>query len=563
MCNYRDNWNQHHKAPDDDDIGLREVFRRICVRMYGWALDLFQMLPNYQGQRAIICYSFVCLADNIGQLLRTNRPDRVPISADMRSHALRCAVPAMQELEGEQKDFIGAFHYLMTVFESVQCQQTVEGVLPHTEVESEHYVNERQTILKALREHVDMRQSVKGYPSPVSLKEGRSLVLLPELYDALYSPHPMAPLVCPLGSPQKGTHGRSDGPPTQVTPFVTPASAPGGTAAMLRMDNRVTSFAETQEGSATDWESETEGIAVPVMGMRLGRMSDEDWGEEDLDMGYHPTSMAADEPPVMEDERIEGAQSVLPPDNYSQEDTGRRAETTVGTTRQPSADDILVAESRYGNPEEENELNVAKGDDQEGGDYDVIMEETYYVQGEEELDYDNDPPVEEDMVVRDADDNPGDEDDDKGEDDLADDNDAAESIRPKEGKDAAVWGRLGTPVGDRSTTDTETGETTNLIKSVLIRSPDGDQTTGKDESRRSCRSDREPTVLSDSGRLSRGYSSDSSRSSCWSTGSKHHHNRKEEKRSETQGTNQLNLPESTTPRQSPWQKQIKMTEPSS
>ena len=143
MCNYRDNWNRHHKAPDDDDIGLHEAFRRICVKMYGWALDLFQTLPNYQGQRAIICYSFVCLADNIGQLLQTNRPDRSPISAGMRSRALRCAVPAMQELEGERKDFLGASHYLMTIFESVQCQQTVKGVLPHTEVESERYIAER------------------------------------------------------------------------------------------------------------------------------------------------------------------------------------------------------------------------------------------------------------------------------------------------------------------------------------------------------------------------------------------------------------------------------------
>ena len=109
VCNYRDNWNRHHKVPDDDDIGLREAFRRISVKMYGWALDLFQTLPNYQGQRAIICYSFVCLADNIGQLLRTNRPDRSPISAGMRSRTLRCAVPAMQELEGEQKDSLRSY----------------------------------------------------------------------------------------------------------------------------------------------------------------------------------------------------------------------------------------------------------------------------------------------------------------------------------------------------------------------------------------------------------------------------------------------------------------------
>ena len=60
----------------------------------------------------------------------------------MQSCALRCAVPAMQELEGERKDYLGATHYLMTIFESVQHQQTVKGVLPYTEVESERYIAE-------------------------------------------------------------------------------------------------------------------------------------------------------------------------------------------------------------------------------------------------------------------------------------------------------------------------------------------------------------------------------------------------------------------------------------
>ena len=94
VCNYRDNWNRHHKS-DGDDIGLREAFRRVCVKMYCWALEMFQTLPNYLGQRAIICYSFVCLADSIGQLLRTNRPDWSPISAGMWTRTLRCTVPAM------------------------------------------------------------------------------------------------------------------------------------------------------------------------------------------------------------------------------------------------------------------------------------------------------------------------------------------------------------------------------------------------------------------------------------------------------------------------------------
>ena len=165
----------------------------------------------------------------------------------------------------------------MTVFESMQCQQTVKGVLPYTEVESERYVSEQWTILKALREHADMRQSIKGYPSPVSLKESRSLVLLPELYDALYSPRSMATPAHPSGSPWKGTCGRGDGSSILNSPFCDASSRSGGTAAMLRMDCRVASFAETQEGSATDWESEMEGAAVPVMGTQPGGMSDEEW----------------------------------------------------------------------------------------------------------------------------------------------------------------------------------------------------------------------------------------------------------------------------------------------
>ena len=555
VCNYRDNWNRHHKAPDDDDIGLREAFHRICVKMYGWALDLFQTLPNYQGQRAIICYSFVCLADNIGQLLQTNRPDRSPISAGMRSRALRCAVPAMQELKGERKDFLGASHYLMTIFEGVQHQQTVKGVLPHTEVESERYIAEQRTILKALREHADMKQSVKGYPSPVSLREGRSLVLPLELYDALYSPRPMVPPARSVGSPWKGVYGKDDRSSTQLAPFDTAAPVPGGAAAMMRMDNRVTTFAETQEGSAKEWESETETTA-PITGMRPVGMSDEDWKKGDLDLGYHPTSEVADVPPVMDDREIEGAQSALPPDSCLQEDADMHTKMTEGITQYPPADEIIKAESCYGNPEADDETFATDDDDDgaEGNDYDVVIEETYYKRGEEELDYHDDAAVGEDMPAQDEGSRPVDEDEDVNADDEEEDDPAVnESVRPKKGKDAPVCGRLGTPVGDRSTTDTETGETAELMESVVLGSPDGDPTNEESPPRRRSWSDRESTVLSDNDRRSRGHSSDSSRSSCRSAGSKHRWDRKEKPLPESKGSSQLNPPETTTPppRQSP------------
>ena len=397
VCNYHDTWNRHHKS-DGDDIGLREAFRRVCVKMYRWALEMFQTLPNYLGQRAIICYSFVCLADGIGQFLRTNHPDRSPISAGMRTRTLRCAVPAMQELEGEQKDFIGAAHYLMTIFESVQRQQTVKGVLPHTEVESERYIAEQRTILKALQEHGDMRTSVKGYPSPVSLKEGRTLVLPLDLYDALYAPCLMAP-PARADSSRKEAHSKDEDSSAQLAPFVTPAPATGGSATMKRMDNRVASFAETQEGSATEWELEEDDVVKPtkpIKGMRPAGMSDEDWNEEDLNLGCHPTSEVADEPPEMGDKQIEGARGVPPLEGNRQETTDVPTGTTDEVAQYPSADEIMAAEMQYGNLEAENQVEGAEADDTDGNDYDVVIEETYYEHGEEDLDYNDVTPEDED-----------------------------------------------------------------------------------------------------------------------------------------------------------------------
>ena len=100
------------------------------------------------------------------------------------------------------------------------------------------------------------------------------MVLPPELYDALYPPSSTAPPACSESS-QKGAHGRGDSSSAQVDPFITPAPVPGGFAAMKRMDNRVASFTETQEGSATEWESEAEEVVAPITGMRPAGMSDD------------------------------------------------------------------------------------------------------------------------------------------------------------------------------------------------------------------------------------------------------------------------------------------------
>ena len=352
--------------------------------------------------------------------------------------------------------------------------------------------------------------------------------------------------------------GRGEGSSAQVDPFVTPAPTPGGIAALKRMNNRVASFRETQEGSATEWESEADEVNVHTSGMRAAGMSDEDWGEEDLNLGYHPTSEIADEPPEMGEAEIEGAQSALPLDNRPQEGIDARTETADEVARYPPAEEIMAAESQYGDSGMEDKTLDDGVDDGKDNDFNTVVEETYYEQGDEELDYDDDAPAEETTPAQ-LDDH--EQDDDVNADDEEEDAPTnTESVRPRKGKDAPVWGWLGTPVGDRSTTDTETGETAKLMQSVLLGSPQGDPIEEESNPRRSQRSDKESTVLSDSSHRSRGYSSDSSRSSCRSTGSKR---RRDPKGNPSKDTDTLNVPESTTPRQSLRQKLIKMTEPPS
>ena len=130
---------------------------------------------------------------------------------------------------------------------------------------------------------------------------------------------------------------------------------------------------------------------------------------------------------------------------------------------------------------------------QHDNDYNVVVKETYYERGEEELDYDDDAPVEEDAPAQL--DNQGLDNYDNADEEEEDDHTIARSVRPQKGKDTLVWGRLDTPVSDRSTTDTETGETAELMQSVLLGSPQGGPIEEENNPRRSRRSDRESTSV--------------------------------------------------------------------
>ena len=137
------------------------------------------------------------------------------------------------------------------------------------------------------------------------------------------------------------------------------------------------------------------------------------------------------------------------------------------------------------------------------------------------------------------------------------------NINKHKTKCLGVWKWLGEPVDDCTSTDTKDGEMATLMENVLgILSPKGNcENNGR--TTRSFHSDQQHIILSDDSRRSRGYSSDSLWSSSCSTNGKSSKCRWEHKAgrmSSTKASNKLDVPEATTPHQSPQQKQLKMTD---
>ena len=123
----------------------------------------------------------------------------------------------------------------------------------------------------------------------------RNLVLLPDLYDSLYLPRPMVPLH--THSPRKGQPMGAD------ADVMTPEAALGCSTTATCMHN----FAATsmEQENETDWDSEPD---EPMQKFWPVGMSDQNnWGEDDLDMGDHLT--CANEPPSIQYGCIKGASS--------------------------------------------------------------------------------------------------------------------------------------------------------------------------------------------------------------------------------------------------------------
>ena len=106
--------------------------------------------------------------------------------------------------------------------------------------------------MQALQSYTHMLLTMCGYPSPISLDKLHNLVLLPELYDSLYQPQPMAlPLV---DNPCKEQLPEDDDNDNDMTPATTLDCS----AMALHMRNFAATLMEQE--NETDWDSESDQL---------------------------------------------------------------------------------------------------------------------------------------------------------------------------------------------------------------------------------------------------------------------------------------------------------------
>ena len=74
------------------------------------------------------------------------------------------AKPAMQQLEGDDKNYNGAIHYLPCIFDAIQWQQQVKGCVPNTGLDSECYKQEHREIIHNLQTYAYTADYVKWTP---------------------------------------------------------------------------------------------------------------------------------------------------------------------------------------------------------------------------------------------------------------------------------------------------------------------------------------------------------------------------------------------------------------
>ena len=162
-------------------------------------------------------------------------------------------------------------------------------------------------------------------------------------------------------------------------------------------------------------------------------MSDqEEWGDNDcIDMGDHPS--LAEEPPTIEHDHIEGADSEAEVPTIDTHSLDPMHDST------PESSPVMDKEMGVLDPD--HDIDTREKDKVKC--IDIIIKEEY-IEQDKELDYGDDAPMEDQPV----------------------------GVDRNKVKCPSIWKWLGELVNNRTSTNTETGETAALMESVLgIQSP--------------------------------------------------------------------------------------------
>ena len=102
-------------------MGLWDTFQIVICDLYAFGLMLFETLPSYNGQHAIICYSFLCFTDGIGMIIWSKKPDQGPQSARLQQLAEQFPM-GMKELAGPDGKYKDTIQKLPPLLDAVQWQ---------------------------------------------------------------------------------------------------------------------------------------------------------------------------------------------------------------------------------------------------------------------------------------------------------------------------------------------------------------------------------------------------------------------------------------------------------
>ena len=150
-------------------MGLWDTFQIIICNLYAFNLMLLETLLSYNGQQAIICYSFLCFAKGVSMLIQSKKLDRGPRSVRLQWLAKQYPKD-MKELAGPDGKYKDTIQKLPLLFYTVQWQQCNIRRVLHGEKDTSQYWSKCSEVLWMIKGHRYTSVTQYGHPKPLKLR---------------------------------------------------------------------------------------------------------------------------------------------------------------------------------------------------------------------------------------------------------------------------------------------------------------------------------------------------------------------------------------------------------